>query len=174
MSRKRYSSCIRMDQDDRHFWTCIVYRLHGPWADSPHGLPCSSSSEHNFHARHPFLRWYTPHCVGSGTPAAPGSGCPIVHHVQERAAQLPIQYHYTPAAPSAGVWFLRPIDLRQGPTYQKAADSFLIEHDKLIVHPFLQTLAAIVVLVVLPFEPSRPMAGDGTGTQFHMIINLLL
>ena len=70
--------------------------------------------------------------------------------------------------------FSGPLIYAKAPTYQKAADSFLIEHDKLIVHPFLQTLAAIVVLVVLPFEPSRPMAGDGTGMQFHMIINLLL
>ena len=70
--------------------------------------------------------------------------------------------------------FSGPLIYAKAPTYQKAADSFLIEHDKLIVHPFLQTLVAIVVLVVLPFEPSRPMAGDGTGMQFHMIINLLL
>ena len=55
---------------------------------------------------------------------------------------------------------------------QSAADpevpeALLIELNQLVAYPLLDTLAAVVVLVVFETKPLRPVAGDGTDSAGH-------
>ena len=59
--------------------------------------------------------------------------------------------------------FSGPLIYSEASTHQKPVDAFFLERDKLVVHPLLQPFAAIIVLIILPFESCWPVSSDGTG-----------
>jgi len=63
--------------------------------------------------------------------------------------------------------FSRLLIYSKGPAHKKPADPFSVKRNKLLLHPLFQSFAAIVSRMVLPLEPCRSMAGDGTGMKLH-------